>query len=119
MRTALGLALDAAFICLFAVVGRLNHGETSALLGVVATAWPFLAGMTAGWLGTLVAFRRVPLQVRDGITVWLCAVAVGMALRALTGAGTSVTFIVVATLILGTMLLGWRAATGLTTRRLA
>jgi hypothetical protein len=119
MRTALGLAFDAAFICLFAVVGRLSHGETGALPGVVATAWPFLAGMTAGWLGMLVAFRRVPLQVRDGIPVWVCVVAIGMALRALTGAGTSVAFVVVATLILGTMLLGWRAATRLTTRRRA
>lgn len=109
MRIALGLVLDAALIGVFAAIGRRSHGESGALLGVATTAWPFLAGVAAGWLVVLVAFSRVPLQVRDGITVWVCAVAIGMALRGLTHADTSLSFIVVATVILGVMLLGWRA----------
>ena len=36
-------------------------------------------------------------------------VPIGMALRGLTHAGTAFSFIVVATLFLGAMLLGWRA----------
>ena len=116
MRIAVGLGLDAAFICLFAAIGRRNHGETSALLGVATTAWPFLAGMTTGWLVSLLAIRRIPVQVRDGIPVWLCAVAIGMVLRRLTHAGTAFSFIVVATLVLGVLLLGWRALAALTPR---
>jgi hypothetical protein len=119
VRIALSLALDAALICLFAAIGRSSHGETSALPGVVTTAWPFLAGMTAGWLIFLLAFRRVPLHVRDGIPIWLCAVAIGMLLRSLTNAGTALPFIVVATLFLGAVLLGWRALGGLMIRRRA
>lgn len=117
MRIATGLALDAALICLFAAIGRRNHGENSALLAVASTAWPFLAGMTAAWLFFLFASRRAPLSVRDGIPVWLAAVAVGMMLRSLTGAGTAVSFIMVATLFLGAGLLGWRALAALISRR--
>jgi Protein of unknown function (DUF3054) len=116
MRIALGLGLDAALILLFAAIGRRNHGETGALLEVVSTAWPFLAGMAAGWLVALLAFRRAPLKVRDGIPVWLCVVAVGMALRSLTHTGTAFSFIVVATIFLGTALLGWRAVATFTNR---
>jgi len=109
VRITTGLAFDTALICLFAAIGRRNHGETSALLGVATTAWPFLAGMAAGWLVFLLAFRRAPLSVRDGVPVWLAAVAIGMVLRSLTDAGTAWSFIVVATLFLGATLLGWRA----------
>lgn len=117
MRIAVILVLDAAMIVLFAAVGRRNHGEAATLIGVLTTAWPFLAGMTAGWLVVLLAFRRAPRQVRDGIPVWLCTVAVGMTLRSLTGVGTAFSFVIVATLFLGTTLLGWRGVAALTARR--
>lgn len=116
MRIAWGLALDVALICLFAAIGRRSHAETGALLSVVTTAWPFLAGMAAGWLVASLAFGRVPLTVRDGIPVWLCVVAIGMMLRGVTGAGTAFSFIVVATFFLGTVLLGWRAVAMLIAR---
>jgi Protein of unknown function (DUF3054) len=114
VRIAVGLVLDAALICLFAAVGRRNHGETGALLAVLTTAWPFLAGMATGWLVSLLAIGRVPLRVRDGWPVWLCSVAIGMALRALTHAGTAFSFVVVATLVLGALLLGWRGVAAMT-----
>ena len=116
MRTALGLALDFALICLFAAIGRRSHGETRALLGVAITAWPFLAGMTAGWLVFMFTLRRAPLRVRDGIPVWLGTVAIGMVLRNLTHSGTAFSFVVVATIFLGAGLLGWRALAALATR---
>ncbi len=117
MRTALGLALDVAVICLFAAIGRRSHEESGVLLGVATTAWPFLAGMAAGWLVWVVAVRRAPVGVRDGIPVWLATVTIGMVLRHLTGAGTAISFIVVATLFLGIALLGWRALAGPVLRR--
>lgn len=117
MRNAVALVLDSALICLFAAVGRRNHGETSALLGVVDTAWPFLAGMATGWLVSLLTLRRAPLTARDGIPVWVCAVAIGMLLRRATQAGTAVSFVVVATVALGVLLLGWRAVAAFATRQ--
>ena len=113
MRIALGLAIDTALICLFAAIGRRNHGETGALLAVAATAWPFLAGMAAGWLVAVLAFRRAPLRLQEGIPVWLCTVAIGMLLRSLTHAGTAPSFVVVALIFLGAGLLGWRALAAL------
>ena len=117
MRIALGLAYDTALICIFAAIGRRSHAETGALLSVLTTAWPFLAGMATGWLISLLALRRAPLTVRAGVPVWLCAVTIGMALRGLTHAGTAFSFVVVATLFLGAMLLGWRAVSILISRR--
>ena len=117
MRIALGLAYDTALICIFAAIGRRSHAETGALLSVLTTAWPFLAGMAAGWLICLLTLRRAPLTVRDGIPVWLCAVSIGMALRGLTHTGTAFSFIVVASIVLSAMLLGWRAVAMLMSRR--
>ena len=116
MRITAGLALDTALICLFAAIGRRSHGESGALLAVAITAWPFLAGAATGWLVLLFAFGRAPLRVPDAIPVWLATVGIGMVLRDLTGAGTAFSFIVVATVFLGTALLGWRA---LATRAIA
>ena len=116
MRIVTGLALDATVIYLFAAIGRRNHGETGALLAVATTAWPFLAGLSVGWLVWLSAFRRAPLLVRDGIPLWLAAVTIGMVLRHLTGAGTAFAFVVVAILFLGAGLLGWRGLAAWTTR---
>ena len=117
MRIALGLALDTALICMFAAIGRRSHAESGALLSIVPTAWPFLAGMAVGWLVWVSAVRRAPLRVRDGIPVWLATVAIGMVLRHLTDAGTAISFIVVATVFLGAALLGWRAVAELITKR--
>ena len=117
MRIASVLALDTALIVLFAAIGRRNHAEAGALSDVLTTAMPFLAGMAAGWLISLLIFRRVPLRVREGVPVWLSAVVLGMVLRRVTHEGTAFAFIVVATLFLGSALLGWRWAWALRARR--
>jgi len=112
------LAVDAMLVLVFAAIGRRSHDESAALVGIFATALPFLAGMAVGWLGCLAAARRAPRTVRDGIPVWVCAVGVGMALRAVSGAGTALPFVIVATITLGVLLLGWRSvATAVRTRR--
>ena len=111
-RTAsLAFAADVACILLFVAVGRRNHAEGVTPAGITATAWPFLVGLAAGWLLDR-AWRR-PTAVRPtGITVWLSAIAIGMGLRVATGAGVAVSFIAVATVVTGVLLIGWRAAAG-------
>jgi hypothetical protein len=105
----LTLPLDVLLVVSFAVVGRLSHDEAVDVGGVLTTAWPFLAGLAAAWL--LVRWRSGawPAHLGHGITVWVVTVAVGMVLRALTGAGTAPSFVVVATVVLGILLLGSRA----------
>jgi peptidoglycan/LPS O-acetylase OafA/YrhL len=102
-------AADLAFIALFAAVGRRNHAEGLSIGGVAETAWPFLAGAVVGWLISR-AWRRPTAVVPTGITIWVCAVAVGMLLRKATSEGTAASFVTVATLTIGLLLLGWRAA---------
>lgn len=116
-RAVVGALLaDAAAVLLFAAVGRSSHAEGLTPAGVVATAWPFLAGGAVGWLAVR-AWRhewptthegRTGLLGLEGAVVALAAVAGGMLLRRATGAGTDPAFVVVATLVLGALLVGWR-----------
>ena len=114
MRIWPALAADVICILVFAIVGRSSHDESTDLAGVLLTAWPFLAGYLVG----LLASRgwRSPLNRTVAVTVWASTVAVGMVLRVLTGAGIQLSFVIVATLVLGAMLLGWRGVFSLVQR---
>ncbi|MFP5345461.1 MAG: DUF3054 domain-containing protein [Actinomycetes bacterium] len=99
--------LDLVGVVAFAAVGRSSHGEAAGVSGTADTAWPFVAGLAAGWVASR-AWRRPTLVVPTGVAVWGGALVGGMGLRALTGSGTAVPFVVVAGVVLGALLLGWR-----------
>ncbi len=110
-RVAAALALDAVLVVAFAAAGRASHregvlGEAGA--GLWATAWPFLAALAAAWVVSA-AWRSPLAPLRAGVPLWLVTVAGGMLLRALSGQGTALPFVVVATLTLLLLLVGWRA----------
>jgi Protein of unknown function (DUF3054) len=107
MQILPSIAVDVICILVFAIVGRSSHQETTDLLGVALTAWPFLAGCLVGTL--LGRTWRHPLWLKSGVAVWLGTVVVGMSLRLLTGAGISLSFVIVASGVLALLLLGWRA----------
>jgi peptidoglycan/LPS O-acetylase OafA/YrhL len=94
-------------VLLFAIIGRSNHAEANDLGGVLQTAWPFLAGCLVG----LVASRswRQPVSLRTGVVVWICTVVGGIALRLASGDTAQLPFVLVATLSLALLLIGWRA----------
>ncbi|HJV14903.1 MAG TPA: DUF3054 domain-containing protein [Propionibacteriaceae bacterium] len=107
MQILPAIAVDVICILVFAILGRSSHQETTDLLGVAHTAWPFLAGCL---MGTLVGRTwRQPFSLRSGLAVWLGTVAGGMVLRVLTGAGVQLSFIIVASCVLAIFLIGWRA----------
>ncbi len=106
------LLIDAILVIIFCAIGRRTHEEANALAGLAKTSWPFLTGLVIGWAATFALYRdkfNAVLLVPTGVVVWLGAVAIGMILRVLSGQGTQFSFIVVATLVLGAFLLGWRA----------
>jgi hypothetical protein len=117
MPAGVAAALDALLVLVFAAVGRASHGghlplageEGNPVLGVLATAWPFVIGLAAGWTLVRALSHRWPLEVGPGVTVLVATVVVGMALRAGTGQGTAPSFVLVATVVLGALLVGWRA----------
>ena len=95
-------------VLVFALSGRTSHAEALDPAGLWGTAWPFLAGAAIGWLA--IRAWRAPLAVwPTGVVIWVSSVLLGMLLRALTGQGTAVAFIIVATVTLGLLLVGWRA----------
>ena len=111
MQILPAIAVDVICILIFAILGRSSHQETTDLLGVAHTAWPFLAGCLAGTL--IGRIWRHPVSLKSGVAVWLGTVIGRMVLRVLSGAGVQVSFIVVASCVLALFLIGWRAGLGL------
>lgn len=115
----LGVALgDAAAIGAFVVAGELRHGidPLGSPLVVAGTFAPFYIGwLAAAVVGGLYAaptrtgLRRVALTTTGA---WLAADVVGQLLRstALFRGGAALTFAVVAFLVGGALLVGWRLA---------
>jgi FlaA1/EpsC-like NDP-sugar epimerase len=98
-------AIDVALVLVFVLIGRASHNEN--LLGTLNTLWPFVSGLAIGWIVTRA--WRDPLSIAwIGVGVWISTVVVGMLLRILSGQGVQVSFIVVAAIVLGVFLLGWR-----------
>lgn len=116
---ALALLLDILVVVVFAAIGRATHdGDVLGPFGsgLATTAWPFVAALLIGWLVTR-AWRRPTAVMRTGLPVWAITVALGMVLRALSGQGVAVAFIIVATITLAVFLLGWRGIARLAARR--
>ena len=110
--------LDLCCVLAFVIIGRARHdaagGDSPG--GIAATAWPFLAGLLLGWLGTR-AWRRPAALTPSGVGAWLGAAGLGMALRVAAGQGTAVAFVLVALAFLGLFLLGWRVVALVVLRR--
>jgi len=110
-RTPLAAALDTAVVVSFIAIGRRNHDEDEAISGLVETAAPFLIALAVTWV-----IWRVWLQpdaVMTGVRVWLTTLGLGMLLRNLVfDDGTAASFVIVASVFLGTFLVGWRAIAG-------
>lgn len=104
------LGLDLVLVLVFALIGRASHAEGLGLAGLVVTAAPFLAGTVAGW-ALLLAWPAAPrpASLGGGALVWASTLVLGMALRALTGLGVQISFVLVAASFTALMLIGWRA----------
>ncbi|TDD72429.1 DUF3054 domain-containing protein [Jiangella aurantiaca] len=107
MRAGPAAVVDAVLVLVFVLIGRRTHDHPLELAGLATTAWPFAAGLAAGWAVTVLR-RRPAASVVTGVTVWVATVAAGMLLRAASGQGTAASFVVVATVVLGVFLVGWR-----------
>lgn len=119
MRYLPALIVDALFVLIFAAIGRASHEEDPA--GFLLTAWPFLVALLVGHLvaALLPGRPRRPWSLLWGAVVWIVTVAGGMLVRVLSGDTAEVPFIIVATVVLGVLLIGWRAIAALVRRRRA
>lgn len=117
MRYLPAVIVDVVLVLIFAVIGRASHEENPS--GFLLTAWPFLVALLFGHLlaALLPGRPRRPWSVLWGAVVWIVTVTGGMLLRVVSGDTAEVPFIIVATLVLGVFLVGWRAVTALVRRR--
>ena len=114
MRPVTAVVLDLCCVLAFVVIGRSSHSEGETVAGIAKTAWPFLSGLLIGWVATR-AWQRPVVRMSTGAGVWLVTVAAGMVLRVVSGQGTAVTFVLVALVFLGLVMLGWRTVVRLCT----
>jgi Protein of unknown function (DUF3054) len=119
-RAGLSFLVDVIAILVFVALGRQSHDEDGGWLGgLVQVAAPFLLALVLGWVA-LRAWRR-PMDPATGVGLWLVVVVLGMLLRRVVfDRGTATPFVIVATLFIGVLLIGWRlVAEHLETRRAA
>ena len=106
-RVAVAAVADLASILVFVAIGRRNHDEGTAVDGIATIAAPFLISLAVGWVVAR-AWTR-PMRVETAFIIWPITVALGMVLRNLVfDRGTALPFIIVATLVTGVFLVGWR-----------
>ena len=100
---------DVLAVILFAAIGRASHAEGLTLLGVLETAWPFLAGLLVGWAVVNAVQWPGEKVWPAGVAIWGSVLVVGLVLRGLTGAGLSMPFPIIAGVSLAVVLLTPRA----------
>lgn len=103
---AAALGVDVLAVLVFALVGRRSHAGGLDVAGVSTTAAPFLAGLLVGWLAGRV--WRSPIGPRSGVWAVAGAAVIGLALRAAFTGRLPVTFVLVTTVSLVVLLIGWR-----------
>ncbi len=118
MKALPALVVDVVAIVVFAILGRSSHSEADTFLGVLGTAWPFLAGAVIGHVvcRLVAGLRGEPTGWRPGLVVWACTLVLGMVLRVSSGDTAAWSFVLVAGIVLAVFLLGWRTAVRLVRR---
>ncbi|WP_458688666.1 DUF3054 domain-containing protein [Nocardia tengchongensis] len=112
--------VDVALVLVFCAIGRRSHDEAIAA-GLLRTFWPFGTGLLLGWaISVAVAAGREGVSAAQrfdgravwptGVIVWLSTLVGGMALRAVSGQGVALSFVIVAATFLALFVIGWRAA---------
>jgi hypothetical protein len=110
-RVALAVLADVVAIVVFVAIGRRNHDEGTAVDGIATVAAPFLIALAVGWIVARGWSR--PMQVETAFVIWPVTVALGLVLRNVVfDRGTALPFIIVATLVTGVFLIGWRMVAG-------
>jgi hypothetical protein len=112
------LALDITGVFLFVAAGRRSHDEAGGLDATFEIAAPFLIALAVAWVVARV--WREPKALPSGLIIWPVTVALGQLLRNLVfDRGTATAFIIVSAVVLGVLLVGWRAVAHAVDIRLA
>ena len=121
MKRSTALIVDIIAISVFALLARIAHQTDTMPLNVagwLSTWWPFLLGVLVSW-GLFVALKLDGHRVFPaGILGWVVTVAVGLGIWSFrNGAVPHWSFVLVATVMSGLLMLGWRAVARFAVRR--
>lgn len=121
LKLILAFGADATIVLGFAAAGRSTHDSGGSTSATLTTAAPFLIGLLIGWAVVLLTGLSKPTTSRSlttdisnplsplsGLLIWATTLIVGMGLRVLLGGTAAVPFILVAMVVLGAGLIGWR-----------
>nr|WP_156232883.1 DUF3054 domain-containing protein [Corynebacterium occultum] len=104
--------LDVLAIALFALLARMAHQSEDMPLnfnGWLSTLWPFLIGVALSWVLILVLKWEGRLLVPAGVSAWVITVLTGLVIWSIRNEGIPHwSFIMVATIMSGVLMLGWR-----------
>ncbi|MBC7301541.1 MAG: DUF3054 domain-containing protein [Nocardia sp.] len=113
MKRYAPFGIDALLVIVFCAIGRRSHDE-AVIAGLLKTVWPFGVGLILGWALAVFLARNARFDATvlwpSGILIWACTLVGGMILRAVSGQGVALSFMIVAASVLALFLLGWRAA---------
>ena len=116
-----GPIADVIAIAVFALLARMAHQSESmpfTFTGWLSTLWPFLLGVAVSWLLILTRKWDGARLAPAGVTAWLVTAVVGLVIwGARNGSVPHWSFILVATIMSGVLMLGWRLVARLSQRR--
>ncbi len=92
----------------FAFAGKTSHEASDSDWVVLAIVWPYALGVALAHAGLLLRGLQARRVWPEGGVVLAVTYVLGMLLRAVSGRGIAVAFLVVALLFLTLTMLGWR-----------
>ena len=121
MKRSTALIVDVIAIAIFALLARIAHQTEDMPLnfaGWLSTWWPFLLGVLASW-GLIAALKLDGHRVFPaGIMAWVVTVVVGLGIWSVrNGDIPHWSFVLVATVMSGLLMLGWRGIARLIQRQ--
>lgn len=111
-------AYDAIAVLAFAIFARMAHkSEPFTFVNILDTYWPFLIGVLIAWV--YLRARHIPGNLfSSGAIVWACTVVSGLGIWAVNNGRTPhISFIIVATVMSGLLLMAWRVAARLSGKK--
>ncbi|AJK69886.1 DUF3054 domain-containing protein [Corynebacterium marinum] len=115
------LSADVIAIAVFALFARIAHQTDDMPLNVagwLSTLWPFLVGVALAWAAIALAGWNGARVAPAGVTTWVITAAVGLGIWSLrNGELPHWSFILVAAVMSGLLMLGWRAVAAAVGRR--
>lgn len=108
---------DLVCVLVFAFAGKTSHEASASDWVVLAIVWPFALAAVLAHVALLLRGRQTRRTWPEGGVVLAVTYVLGMLLRAISGRGIAVGFLVVAVLFLALTMLGWRCVAQLVVAR--